>query len=70
VISEKGAKKNNFPEMGYGFRRINTDHHGSDPVLIRIDPSKSVAHLLAKIPGLYFFRRPLRFDPLTANHCL
>jgi hypothetical protein len=30
--------------MGYGSRRIDTDLHGSDPVLTRIDPSKSVAH--------------------------
>jgi putative ABC transport system permease protein len=30
--------------MGYGSRRIDTDLHGSDPVLIRLNPSKSVAH--------------------------
>jgi hypothetical protein len=34
--------------MGYGFRRIITDNHGSGPAFIRNDPSKSVAHLLTK----------------------
>src|SRR5687767_2327991 len=44
--------------MGYGFRRIVTDSHGSDPALIRNDPSKSVPHLLTVKSELQFFRNP------------
>jgi hypothetical protein len=36
-----------------------TDQHGSDPALIRHDPSKSVAHLLTISSGLYLFKRSL-----------
>jgi hypothetical protein len=42
------SAKNNFPETGYGLRRIVMDHQGSEPVLIRNDPSQSVAYLGAK----------------------
>src|SRR5687767_3047265 len=46
-------------EMGDGSRRIDTDLHGSDPVLIRLDPSKSVAHFRELI-FLQAFRESVR----------